>query len=75
MRSSADPEAVFTYGAPQLRFGPGASAEIGYDLGQLGARPRAGGQRPAAAAAAAACPRPVAADDLAGIFSRSMELW
>jgi hydroxyacid-oxoacid transhydrogenase len=33
----ARPEAVFTYGAPQLKFGPGASAEIGYDLGQLGA--------------------------------------
>jgi alcohol dehydrogenase class IV len=29
---------VFTYGAPQLKFGPGASAEIGYDLSQLGAR-------------------------------------
>jgi alcohol dehydrogenase class IV len=38
VRSSADPEAVFTYGAPQLKFGPGASAEIGYDLGGLGAR-------------------------------------
>jgi hydroxyacid-oxoacid transhydrogenase len=29
---------VFTYGAPPLKFGPGASAEIGYDLSQLGAR-------------------------------------
>jgi alcohol dehydrogenase class IV len=38
VRSSASPEAVFTYGAPQLKFGPGASAEIGYDLSQLGAR-------------------------------------
>jgi hydroxyacid-oxoacid transhydrogenase len=34
----ASPEGVFTYGAPQLKFGPGASAEIGYDLGLLGAR-------------------------------------
>jgi hydroxyacid-oxoacid transhydrogenase len=34
----ASPEAVFTYGAPQLKFGPGASAEIGFDLSQLGAR-------------------------------------
>jgi len=34
----AGPEAVFTYGAPQLKFGPGASAEIGYDIGLLGAR-------------------------------------
>ncbi|HEY2296420.1 MAG TPA: hydroxyacid-oxoacid transhydrogenase [Jatrophihabitans sp.] len=25
-------ETVFTYGAPQLKFGPGASAEIGHDL-------------------------------------------
>ncbi len=29
---------MFTYGAPQLKFGAGAAAEIGYDLGQLGAR-------------------------------------
>ncbi|NNG37264.1 hydroxyacid-oxoacid transhydrogenase [Nakamurella aerolata] len=29
-------ETVFTYGAPQLKFGPGSSAEVGYDLGQLG---------------------------------------
>ena len=34
----ADPESVFTYGAPQLKFGPGASDEIGYDLSLLGAR-------------------------------------
>ncbi|MBB2911348.1 alcohol dehydrogenase class IV [Streptosporangium becharense] len=33
-----DPESVFTYGAPALKFGPGASAEIGFDLGQYGAR-------------------------------------
>ena len=25
----ANPEAIFTYGAPQLKFGPGASDEIG----------------------------------------------
>ncbi|MFC5176820.1 hydroxyacid-oxoacid transhydrogenase [Nocardioides taihuensis] len=31
-------EQVFTYGAPALKFGPGASAEIGFDLEQLGAR-------------------------------------
>ncbi|MDQ6657378.1 MAG: iron-containing alcohol dehydrogenase [Actinomycetota bacterium] len=29
-------ETVFTYGAPQLKYGPGASAEVGYDLKQLG---------------------------------------
>ncbi len=34
----ADPETVFTYGAPQLKFGPGASEEIGHDLSLLGAR-------------------------------------
>ena len=33
----ADPETVFTYGAPQLKFGTGASDEIGYDLAQYGA--------------------------------------
>lgn len=30
----ADPEAVFTYGAPSLKFGPGSSDEIGFDLAQ-----------------------------------------
>lgn len=30
-------ETVFTYGAPQLKFGAGASDEVGYDLSQLGA--------------------------------------
>jgi alcohol dehydrogenase class IV len=34
----ADPEAIFTYGAPQLKFGNGASDEIGFDLGQYGVR-------------------------------------
>jgi alcohol dehydrogenase class IV len=29
-------ETVFTYGAPQLKFGSGASDEIGYDLSQFG---------------------------------------
>ncbi len=33
----ADPEAVFTYGAPALKFGPGASDEIGFDLAQYDA--------------------------------------
>lgn len=32
------PESVFTYGAPQLKFGPGASDEIGYDLSLTGAK-------------------------------------
>ena len=32
----AHAETVFTYGAPQLKFGPGASDEIGYDLSQYG---------------------------------------
>ncbi|MGY1712421.1 hydroxyacid-oxoacid transhydrogenase [Geodermatophilus sp. SYSU D00758] len=36
--SPASPESVFTYGAPHLKFGPGASDEIGYDLSQTGAR-------------------------------------
>jgi hydroxyacid-oxoacid transhydrogenase len=30
-------ESIFTYGAPHLKFGEGASDEIGYDLAQLGA--------------------------------------
>ena len=34
----ANPESVFTYGAPQLKFGHGAADEIGYDLSQTGAR-------------------------------------
>jgi hydroxyacid-oxoacid transhydrogenase len=33
----ANPESVFTYGAPQLKFGHGAADEIGYDLSQTGA--------------------------------------
>src|SRR4051794_13185319 len=31
-------ETVFTYGAPQLKFGVGSSDEIGYDLSQYGVR-------------------------------------
>jgi alcohol dehydrogenase class IV len=34
----ADPESVFTYGAPQLKFGSGASDEIGFDLAQFGVK-------------------------------------
>jgi alcohol dehydrogenase class IV len=30
------PESVFTYGAPQIKFGSGASDEIGFDLSQYG---------------------------------------
>ncbi len=30
------PENVFTYGAPALKFGPGAAGEIGFDLSQYG---------------------------------------
>jgi hydroxyacid-oxoacid transhydrogenase len=38
MPAPENPEAIFTYGAPGLKFGPGASEEIGFDLSQLGAR-------------------------------------
>jgi hydroxyacid-oxoacid transhydrogenase len=34
----ANPESLFTYGAPQLKFGSGAAEEIGYDLSLTGAR-------------------------------------
>src|SRR6478752_2950765 len=34
--SPANPETVFTYGAPQLKFGPGAADEIGHDLAAMG---------------------------------------
>lgn len=34
----ATPETVFTYGAPAIMFGPGASSEIGFDLEQRGVR-------------------------------------
>ncbi|GAB3789769.1 hydroxyacid-oxoacid transhydrogenase [Nocardioides ungokensis] len=33
---SQQSETVFTYGAPQLKFGSGASNEVGYDLSQYG---------------------------------------
>jgi len=36
--SPANPESVFTYGAPHLKFGAGAADEIGWDLSQTGAR-------------------------------------
>jgi hydroxyacid-oxoacid transhydrogenase len=36
--SPANPESVFTYGAPQLKFGHGSADEIGYDLSQTGAK-------------------------------------
>ncbi len=36
--SAATLETIFTYGAPQLKFGSGASDEIGYDLSQYGVR-------------------------------------
>ncbi|KAA1422251.1 iron-containing alcohol dehydrogenase [Mumia zhuanghuii] len=32
------PESVFTYGSPRLKFGSGASAELGYELASLGVR-------------------------------------
>jgi alcohol dehydrogenase class IV len=38
MTTPAPAESIFTYGAPTLKFGTGASDEIGYDLAQLGAR-------------------------------------
>jgi alcohol dehydrogenase class IV len=34
----SSPESVFTYGAPQLKFGSGAADELGYDLSLTGAR-------------------------------------
>ena len=34
--SQEQSETVFTYGAPQLKFGSGASDEVGYDLSQYG---------------------------------------
>ena len=54
-----EPESVFTYGAPALKFGDGASDEIGYDLAQLGARRALVDHRPAAWPPPA-CPQRVA---------------
>jgi len=34
----SDPESVFTYAAPALKFGPGSSDEIGFDLSQYDVR-------------------------------------
>jgi hydroxyacid-oxoacid transhydrogenase len=36
MVATGSPETVFTYGAPQLKFGTGASEEIGHDLSTYG---------------------------------------
>src|SRR6476659_11072952 len=33
-----NPESVFTYGSPSLKFGRGAADEIGYDLSLTGAK-------------------------------------
>jgi hydroxyacid-oxoacid transhydrogenase len=38
MSRPANPESVFTYGAPLLKFGTGASEEIGFDLSEYGVR-------------------------------------
>jgi alcohol dehydrogenase class IV len=38
MVSAGTPETVFTYGAPQLKFGAGSSEEIGHDLSTYGVR-------------------------------------
>ena len=38
MSSGFAHESVFTYGSPNLKFGPGSADEIGFDLAQLGAR-------------------------------------
>jgi alcohol dehydrogenase class IV len=38
MVQSGSSETVFTYGAPQLKFGSGSSDEIGYDLSTYGVR-------------------------------------
>lgn len=75
----ARPESVFTYGAPALKFGPGASDETGFDLSRHGAR-----RVPVIALMEGAmkqqrllstAPRAVTEDDLAAIFDRSLSLW
>ena len=38
MFAPSHPESIFTYGAPALKFGPGARHEIAHDLGRFGAR-------------------------------------
>ena len=45
-RLHAVSETVFTYAAPALKFGPGASAEVGHDLASLRRPPGAAGHRP-----------------------------
>lgn len=38
MADEGTTESIFTWGAPPLKFGPGASDEIGFDMAQYGAR-------------------------------------
>lgn len=38
MFAPSNPESIFTYGAPTLKFGPGARREIAYDLARFSAR-------------------------------------
>jgi hypothetical protein len=58
-------ESIFTWGAPPLKFGPGAVADIP-DLvpGTMNQ------QR-----LLATCARPVTDEDIAGIFARSIQNW
>src|SRR4051794_9153519 len=50
MVPSGDNETVFTYGAPQLKFGAGASDEVGFDLSTYGVRRGRGITHPGGAA-------------------------
>jgi hypothetical protein len=68
VRSSANPEAVFTYGAPPLKLGLDARV---YD----GAHVEPTDESLAAAAEYARASGPWDAFDLAGIFAEWMELW
>ena len=38
LSKSSTNETIFTWGAPPLKFGPGASDEIGFDMAQFGVR-------------------------------------
>jgi hydroxyacid-oxoacid transhydrogenase len=70
----ANPESVFTYGAPQLKFRPGAADEIGYDLSRTGARRVLVVTDPCVAATGSP-QRTVTDDDVADVYRRSIDLW
>jgi hypothetical protein len=66
------PEQAFTYGAPGLKFGSGSPSAVGYGSDDVDGLVEGSLQQERLLATA---PLEVTGDDLAGIFTWSMDLW